>query len=89
MSFFLPDPPKKYRPSPFWSWNADLKPEELRRQIRLMHDAGLGGFFMHARSGLQVEYLSDEWMKCVEPSLDEAGKLGMDAWLYDENGWPI
>jgi uridine kinase len=36
MNIQLPDPAAKYRPSPFWSWNADLKPEELRRQIRLM-----------------------------------------------------
>lgn len=88
MSIQLPEPTAKYRPSPFWSWNADLKPEELRWQIRQMHDAGLGGFFMHARGGLQTAYLSKEWMECVEASLDEAGKLGMDAWLYDENGWP-
>ncbi len=88
MSLQLPDPAAKYRPSPFWSWNADLKPEELRWQIRKMHEAGLGGFFMHARGGLQTAYLSKEWMQCVEASLDEAGILGMDAWLYDENGWP-
>ena len=88
MSIQLPEVPAKYRPSPFWSWNADLKPEELRWQIRQMHDAGMGGFFMHARGGLQTAYLSKEWMQCVEASLDEAGKLGMDAWLYDENGWP-
>ena len=48
----------------------------------------LGGFFMHARGGLQTAYLSEEWMECVNACLDEAGKLGMDAWLYDENGWP-
>ncbi|MBE6377016.1 MAG: hypothetical protein E7050_11235 [Lentisphaerae bacterium] len=88
MDIRLPSPPAKFRPSPFWSWNADLDPDELRRQIRLMHEAGLGGFFMHARGGLQTAYLSSQWIKCVEASLDEAGKLGMDAWLYDENGWP-
>ena len=88
MNLQINNPPAKYRPSPFWSWNADLKPDELRRQIRLMHQAGLGGFFMHARGGLQTAYLSKEWLECVEASLDEAGKLGMDAWLYDENGWP-
>ena len=33
------------RPCPFWSWNDELDPEELRRQVRAMHDAGLGGFF--------------------------------------------
>lgn len=80
--------PVQYRPLPFWSWNDKLDPAELRRQIRAMHHAGLGGFFMHARGGLQTAYLSEEWMQCINASLDEAAKLGMDAWLYDENGWP-
>ncbi len=84
----LANPPVDYRPIPFWSWNEKLKPEVLREQIREMHSAGLGGFFMHARGGLQTVYLSDEWMECVNACLDEAGKLGMGAWLYDENGWP-
>ena len=82
------NPSVKYRPIPFWSWNDKLDPEELRYQIREMHKAGIGGFFMHARGGLQTVYLSDEWMDCVNACLDEAGKLGMEAWLYDENGWP-
>ncbi|MBP5639450.1 MAG: hypothetical protein J6X55_08220, partial [Victivallales bacterium] len=84
----LQNPDMKYRPVPFWSWNDRLEPAELRRQIREMHNAGLGGFFMHARGGLQTAYLSDEWMECVCACCDEAGKLGMNAWLYDENGWP-
>lgn len=84
----LADPPARYRPIPFWSWNEKLDPEELRRQVREMAAAGLGGFFMHARGGLQTVYLSEEWMACVEASLDEAEKCGIGGWLYDENGWP-
>ncbi|MBQ6473969.1 MAG: hypothetical protein IJJ33_18415, partial [Victivallales bacterium] len=79
---------RQYRPVPFWSWNDKLDPEMLRWQIREMKKTGHGGFFMHARGGLQTEYLSPEWMACVEACLDEAGKQGMDGWLYDENGWP-
>lgn len=82
------NPGMKYRPVPFWSWNDKLDPEELRKQVRAMHEAGMGGFFMHARGGLQTAYLSPEWMTCVNACLDEAGKLGMSGWLYDENGWP-
>ncbi len=84
----LTNPPAAYRPIPFWSWNEKLEPEELRRQVREMAAAGLGGFFMHARGGLQTAYLSSDWMACVEASLDEAAKCGIDGWLYDENGWP-
>ena len=85
----LPDfVPEKYRPIPFWSWNDKLVPEELRRQIGAMQDAGMGGFFMHARGGLEAAYLSEDWFHAVEVSVDEAKKRGMQAWCYDENGWP-
>ncbi|MBR7078511.1 MAG: hypothetical protein IKI41_07180 [Clostridia bacterium] len=73
---------------PFWSWNDKLEPEELRRQIRGMHDLGMKGYFMHARGGLETEYLSDDWFECVDACIDEGKKIGMESWSYDENGWP-
>lgn len=78
----------EYQSIPFWSWNDNLKPEELRRQIRQMKEAGIGGFFMHARGGLQTEYLGEDWFECTAACIDEAKKQGMNAWCYDENGWP-
>jgi len=77
-----------YKPFPFWSWNDKLDPEELKRQIRWMHESGIGGFFMHARSGLETGYLSEEWLHCIEECCKEAEALGMNSWAYDENGWP-
>ena len=59
----LIDPPKKYRPMPFWSWNTKLETEETIFQIEEMEKSGMGGFFMHARGGLTTEYMSDEWME--------------------------
>ncbi len=84
----LKNPPKKYRPVPFWSWNEKLDTEETRLQVREMDEAGLGGYFMHARGGLQTEYLSDEWYDNVLAACDEGKKTGMQSWGYDENGWP-
>jgi len=77
-----------YGSIPFWSWNDKLEEGELRHQIRHMKERGMNGFFMHARGGLETEYLSDEWFDCVKACVDEAKKLGMEAWSYDENGWP-
>ena len=77
-----------FRPLPFWSWNDRLEEEELRAQIRDMHKIGMGGLFMHARGGLETEYLSEDWFNCIRACVDEAKKLGMEAWAYDENGWP-
>lgn len=82
------EPPVEYRPVPFWSWNGRLAPERLVAQIRQMREAGFGGFFMHARGGLKTEYLGEEWFACVRACTDEAERLGMKAWIYDEKGWP-
>ena len=79
---------KKYRPVPFWSWNEKLETEETKRQVRIMDEAGMGGYFMHARGGLQTEYMGEEWFENVAACIDECNKRGMHAWAYDENGWP-
>lgn len=78
--------PNKYRPIPFWSWNEELNIDETKRQITLMHNAGLGGFFMHARGGLQTEYMGKDWFANVDASIEKAKSFSMDAWAYDENG---
>ena len=79
---------KKYRPIPFWSWNEKLDVDETKRQIGLMDEAGIGGYFMHARGGLMTEYMGDEWFDNVKASIEEGDKRGMHSWAYDENGWP-
>ncbi|MBQ3183360.1 MAG: hypothetical protein IJB57_06800 [Clostridia bacterium] len=78
----------EYGSIPFWSWNDKLNKEDLIRQIHDMKRLGMKGFFMHARSGLETEYLSDEWYDCINACIEEAKKLDMEAWAYDENGWP-
>lgn len=82
------NPSAKYRSVPFWAWNDELDPVEIRRQIREMKACGIGGFFMHSREGLETEYLSDKWFECVSAAVDEAKANGMYAWLYDEDRWP-
>ncbi len=78
----------EYRPIPFWSWNERLNTAETRRQVRLMRDAGVGGYFMHARGGLLTEYMGEEWFDNVTAAVEEGEACGMDSWAYDENGWP-
>lgn len=77
-----------YKAIPFWSWNNELDETELVKQIDQMHQAGMGGFIMHARLGLTTEYLGEKWFSCVKACLNRAKQLKMNAWIYDENGWP-
>ena len=77
-----------YRGIPVWSWNNTLDKAVLVKQIEDMKEAGLGGFIMHARIGLKDEYMGEKWFSCIEACLDKAKELHMNAWVYDENGWP-
>ena len=79
---------KEYAPVPFWSWNNKIEPDECKRQIRQMKEVGFGGFIIHARAGLKTEYLGEEWFFCVKACIDEAKKLDMCIWIYDEFGYP-
>lgn len=79
---------ERYKPIPFWSWNAKLEPEQLKKQIDEMKRNEIGGYFMHARGGLKTEYMSEEWMQCIEACAEHGLETGMASWIYDENGWP-
>lgn len=82
------NPGAEYRGKPFWSWNGELRKEELLRQLSIIKEMGFGGFFMHSRAGLITEYLGEEWFELVNAVADEGEKLGLEAWLYDEDRWP-
>lgn len=81
-------PSAEYRSLPFWAWNDELEAEELVRQVEQMKEQGMGGFFIHSRDGLETVYMGREWMDCVRKTVDAAERLGMQAWLYDEDRWP-
>lgn len=81
-------PSVAYRGKPFWSWNGELRGEELVRQAKIMKEMGLGGYFMHSRAGLITEYLGEEWFDRINEVADVAEADGMEAWLYDEDRWP-
>ena len=81
----------------FWLWNAPLNKTEIRRQIAAMHKKNIGGFFIHPMPeefrpadfpGGMPGYLSEEYFDMVRCAVEYASELGMEAWLYDEGGWP-
>ena len=74
-----------YRDTPFWAWNCKLDREQIRRQIAAFHEMGMGGFHMHARTGLATAYLEPEFMEMVRECVDIARRDSMLAWLYDED----
>ena len=82
------NPTSEYRGTPFWALNSYLTKEEMCRQIDIFKEMGLGGFHLHVRTGLENEYLSEEYMELMKDAVDKAKKEEMLAWLYDEDRWP-
>lgn len=82
------DPPANSRGKPFWAWNGSLDEQELLRQVAVFEEMGMGGFFMHSRTGLQTEYLGEDWFRLINACADEAERRGLEAWIYDEDRWP-
>jgi hypothetical protein len=85
-------------PACFWLWNATLASDRLRAQLEDMaaHDARSVCMLPmpHAfrpdstNNSLDPDYLTSEYLERVREAVDEAARLGMTWWLYDEGGWP-
>ena len=82
------DPPNTYRLVPFWFWNGPMNAAEIRHQIGEMAEKGVGGFFICARQGLEIAYLSEQWFRLVAVAVEAARQSGLATWLYDEYPYP-
>lgn len=81
--------PRSYTQVPFWFWNGPLDPNQFRRQLRQMASQGVYAAMPHPRFGMdRREYLEEPYWRAMGATLDEADRLGMKIWLYDEYNWP-
>lgn len=82
------EPPYEYSAIPFWFLNDDLEPEKLRWQLQEMREKRIYACILHARKGMTVPYLSEEWFERIHVILNEAKRLDMYVIIYDEDNWP-
>ncbi|HEX2909199.1 MAG TPA: glycosyl hydrolase [Chloroflexia bacterium] len=82
------NPPAEFRITPFWFWNGAMEPQAVARQVREMAEKGVGGFFICARQGLEIPYLSEKWFERVKVAVEAAEQNGLEVWLYDEYPYP-
>ena len=77
-------PGPDYRSAPLWVWNNDVSKEDIDFSLAEYKKQGIGGAFIHPRTGLQTEYLSDEWFELVDYAIDKGKELNINIWIYDE-----
>lgn len=72
----------------FWSWNDHITREEICRQLEEFADGRFTGVIVHSRCGLRIPYLGKEWFELYTVVVEEAKRLQLELWIYDEDGWP-
>ncbi|MBP1995371.1 glycosyl hydrolase [Paenibacillus eucommiae] len=72
----------------FWFLNHDLEDDELRWQLDEMKAKKFTGIFIHPRDGLNVPYATELWFAKVTVILEHCERIGLQAWLYDEEPFP-
>ncbi|MGW8178808.1 MAG: glycosyl hydrolase, partial [bacterium] len=82
------NPPRQYSSGPLWVWNDMLTEEQIRSTLRDLAGQKVKQAFVHPRPGLMTPYLSEDWFRLWKVALDEAERLDMNIWIYDENSYP-
>jgi len=92
------NPDSFHRPAYMWCWNSPITADGLTAQLRELYEAGGGGvmivpepsyFRPHTmRTTLEPDYLTDAYFEIYRAVVQEADRLGMKIWFYDEGGWP-
>lgn len=82
------DPPASHRPMPFFVWNGEVSRRRITEVLEQYAARGCGGCFIHPRTGLVTDYLSDEWFELWGHALAESKRLGLECHIYDENSYP-
>ncbi|MGN0880152.1 MAG: glycosyl hydrolase [Oligosphaeraceae bacterium] len=85
-------------PAYFWFLNDDLTLPELLAQLHDMADKGVRALLVHPmprafrpvtmQTRMAPDYLTPDFLRLCHALMDEARRLGMHYWLYDEGGWP-
>lgn len=82
------NPPREYSTGPLWVWNDLLTDGQIRSTLTDLARQQVKQVWVHPRPGLMTPYLSSEWFHLWDVALNEARRLDMNVWIYDENSYP-
>ena len=89
-----PDPTQESKPWTRWWWMENaVDRENIKRELKEMADAGIGGVEITSIYGVKgeeerfIEYLSPQFSEILNFTINEANKLGMGVDLPPGSGW--
>ncbi len=73
----------------FWAINGALDSARLKQQLQEMKRCGFDGTIFHPRYYPGTPpFMGAEYLHILSGTILEAKALGLEFWIYDENGWP-
>lgn len=73
---------------PFWMFNDAAGIAQRIDYLRACRRGGIMALALHARAGNLLPYGSAEWYETARALVEEASRLKMNIWLYDEDPFP-
>ena len=77
-----------YRPAVMWFWCDTLVEAEITAQMESFKKQGVNDFFVNHVWGSTDEYLGERFFEMIKYTVEEAKRLGLNFWIYDEFNWP-
>ncbi len=91
------DPPRAFSPVPLWWWSGDpLDPERLRWQLERFAEGGIFNLVvmnlaptspMFGSDADDPPFFSKAWWAIFRGVCEDAGRLGVSIWFYDQIGF--
>jgi hypothetical protein len=81
----LPVPAEHCALAPLF-WQRGEDPALIRDELRRMHAYGIDGVVVESRP--HPDFLGPKWWTDVDAIMDEAGKLGLRVWIFDDKVYP-
>lgn len=89
------NPPRGFKPMPFWHINGKLTTEGIRQQMKDANAMGFTGVSLlpladksATKPGTSPKYLTEEYFARYQDFMDIAVELDMEVILYDDNDFP-
>jgi hypothetical protein len=67
-------------------WQCGESEDRIRNEITQMSNKGIGGFVVESRP--YPDFLGESWWRNTDVVLDQARKLGMGVWFFDDKIYP-
>ena len=72
----------------FIAMTGNIDREHLKKTMEGYHRVGINDVMIYPRTGLDLDYMSEDWRDALSFCIEYAKNNDMRVWLYDELNWP-